>query len=34
MDVVDTTIEGVRAVIARTLGIEDRAATLDASTHC
>ncbi len=32
MDIVDPTIEGVKAVIARTLGIEDRAATLDAST--
>jgi acyl carrier protein len=32
MDIVDSTIEGVKAIIVKTLGIEDRAATLDAST--
>ena len=32
MDISDSTIEGVKAVIVKTLGIEERADTLDAST--
>jgi acyl carrier protein len=32
MDISGSTIEGVKAVIVKTLGIEDRAGTLDAST--
>ena len=32
MDISDSTLEGVKAVIVKTLGIEDRADTLDAST--
>jgi acyl carrier protein len=32
MDFSDSTLEGVKAVIVKTLGIEDRAGTLDAST--
>jgi acyl carrier protein len=32
MDISDSTLEGVKAVIVSTLGIDDRADTLDAST--
>jgi acyl carrier protein len=32
MDIHNSTLEGVKAVIVKTLGIEDRAYTLDAST--
>ena len=32
MDIRDSTLESVKAVIVKTLGIEDRAATLNAST--
>jgi acyl carrier protein len=32
MDISDSTLEGVKAAIVKTLGIEDRAGTLDTST--
>lgn len=33
MDICDSTLEAVKAVIVKTLGIEDRAGTLNASTQ-